>query len=115
MKEIERKVKTVVKEISRKIFRRIALESGPTVHLGGGPMTVRKNDPSEGCPIYLSKLGSVFSRTKIFCFENCVFLAFGLGTCEGVDEDSRHGIGHVDIQVGSCICLSVIGCHDMCT
>ena len=30
-------------------------------------------------------------------------------------EDSRHGIGHVDIQVGSCICLSVIVCHDMCT
>ena len=28
--------------------------------------------------------------------------------CEGVDEDSRHGFGHVDIQVGSCICLSVI-------
>ena len=27
--------------------------------------------------------------------------------CEGVGEDSRHGIGDVDIQVGSCICLSV--------
>ena len=27
-------------------FRRIALESGPTVHLGGGPMTVRKNYPA---------------------------------------------------------------------
>ena len=25
------------------------------------------------------------------------------------------GIGHVDIQVGSCIYLSVIVCHDMCT
>ena len=25
----------------------------------------------------------------------------GLGMCEGVGEDSRHGIGHVDIQVGS--------------
>ena len=35
--------------------------------------------------------------------------------CEGVGEDSRHGNGHVDIQVGSCICLSVIVCHDMCT
>ena len=34
--------------------------------------------------------------------------------CEGVGEDSRHGIGHVDIQVGSCICLSVFGCHYMC-
>ena len=71
---------------------------------------------SEGSPIYLPKLGSVFSRTKSFCFENDVFfLAFGLGMCEGIDEDSRHRIGHVDIQIGSCICLSVIGCHDMCT
>ena len=34
---------------------------------------------------------------------------------KGVGEDSRHGIGHVDIQVGSCICLIVIDCHDMCT
>ena len=28
-------------------------------------------------------------------------LLLGLGMCEGVGEDSRHGIGHVDIQVGS--------------
>ena len=42
-------------------------------------------------------------------------LAFGLGMCEGVGEDSIHGIGHVDIQVGSCIFLSVFVCHDMCT
>ena len=38
-----------------------------------------------------------------------------LGMCEGVGEDSRHGIGHVDIQVGSCIFLNVFGCHYMCT
>ena len=81
-------------------------------------MTVRKiiqQFTSEGSPIYLPKLGSKFSKTKIFCIENCILLSFGLGMCEGVGEDSRHGIGHVDIQVGSCICLSVIGCHDMCT
>ena len=35
--------------------------------------------------------------------------------CKGVGEDSRYRIGHVDIQVGSCICLSVIVFHDMCT
>ena len=39
-------MKMIVKGISRKIFQIIALESGPTVHLGGGPMTVRKNDPA---------------------------------------------------------------------
>ena len=36
-----------------------------------------------------------------------ILLAFGLGMCEGVGENLRHGIEHVDIQVGSCICLSV--------
>ena len=71
---------------------------------------------SEGSPIYLPKLSSTFSRTKTFCFENDVFLAFGLGMCEGVSEDSRHGIGLVDIQVGSCICLNAFMLnHCMCT
>ena len=27
----------------------------------------------EGCPIYLPKLGSKFSRTKSFCFESYIF------------------------------------------
>ena len=49
--------------------------------------------------MYLLKLSSKFSRTKSFCFENCILLAFGLGMCEGVGEDLRHGIEHVDIQV----------------
>ena len=71
---------------------------------------------SEGSPIYLLKLGMRFSRTKTFCFENDVFLAFGLGMCERVSEDSRHGIGHVDIQVVSCICLNAFMLnHCMCT
>ena len=55
-----------------------------------------------------------FREQKTFCFEKCIFLTFDLGMCEGVDEDLRHGIGHVDIQVGSCIFLSVFGCHYMC-
>ena len=56
-----------------------------------------------------------FREQKAFVLKTIFLLAFGLGMCEGVDEDSRHGIGHVDIQVGSCIYLSVIVCHDMCT
>ena len=47
----------------------------------------------EGSPIYLPKIGSTFSRTKTFCFENNVFLAFGLGMREGVCEGSRSGKG----------------------
>ena len=46
---------------------------------------------SEGSPIYLLKLGMRFSRTKIFCFENNVFLTFSLGMHEGVSQDSRSG------------------------
>ena len=49
--------------------------------------------PSEGSPIYLPKLGMMFSRTKSFCFENDVFLTFGLGMRKGVGEDSRSGKG----------------------
>ena len=56
-----------------------------------------------------------FREQKVFVLKTMILLAFGLGICEGVGEDSRHGIGHVDIQVGSCICLSVIVCHGMCT
>ena len=61
---------------------------------------------SEGSPIFLSNLGSIFKNNR-FCFENDIFLIHGLGKCEGVGEDSRHGNGHVDIQVGSRIYLSV--------
>ena len=56
-----------------------------------------------------------FQKQKDFVLKTVFLLAFGLGMCERVGEDSRHGIGHVDIQVGSCICLSVIVCHDVCT
>ena len=66
------------------------------------------NSPRKVVQYILPKLGSMFSRTKIFSFENCIFLTSGLGMCKRVGEDSRHGIGHVDIQVGSCICLSVV-------
>ena len=56
-----------------------------------------------------------FQKQKVFVLKIVILLAFGLVMCERVAEDSRHGIGHVDIQVGSCIGLSVIVCHDMCT
>ena len=43
-----------------------------------------------------------FREQKVFVLKTVFLLAFGLGMCEGVGEHSRHGIGHVDIQVGSC-------------
>ena len=43
-----------------------------------------------------------FQEKKVFVVKNGYFyLHIGLGMCEGVGEDSRHGFGHVDIRVGS--------------
>ena len=84
----------------------------PPIHVGGAHELFRRviqHIRLGGLFNILPKLGSVFSRTKSFCFENLLFYShIGLGVCEGVGEDSRHGIGHVDIRVGSCNCLNVI-------
>ena len=58
--KMEIKVKMIVKGISRKIFRRIALESCPTVHLGGGPRTVSKNY----LVIHLGGLSNIFIEIR---------------------------------------------------
>ena len=42
---------------------------GPMNFFGG----LSNRFASEGSPIYLSNLGSKFSRTKSCCFENCDF------------------------------------------
>ena len=60
MKENKRKMKTIVKGISRKIFRRITLESCLAVHLGGGPMTVSENYLA----IHLGGLSNIFTETR---------------------------------------------------
>ena len=48
-----------------------------------------------------------FREQKAFVLKTVILLAFGLGICEGVGEDSGHGISHIDIQVGSCNYLIV--------
>ena len=70
---------------------------------------------SEGCPIFYQNLLVCFQEQIAFVLKTVILLAFGLGICEGVGEDSGHGIGHVDIRVGSCNCLNVIVFHGMCT
>ena len=103
----------------RKIFPRIMLGDCPTIDVGGAHKLFRTVIQQIG----LGELSNKFYRNsvvsfreqKTFVLKTVILLAFGLGMCEGVGEDSRHGIGHVDIQVGSCIYLSVIVCHDMCT
>ena len=74
-------------------------------------MTVSGSSPTHSprrvVPYFFIELGSLFSRTTGFVLKMIIFLIHGLGKCEGVGEDSRHGNEHVDIQVGSRIYLSV--------
>ena len=66
---------------------------------------------SEDCLTYLYRRVATI-KTNILL--KTIFI-HGISMCEGVGEDSRHGIGHVDIQVGSCIYLNVFSCHYMST
>ena len=56
---------------------------------------------------YFYRHSVVYFQEQQVLFGKWCFLIHGLGKCEGVSEDSRHGNGHVDIQVGSRIYLSV--------
>ena len=47
---------------------------------------------SEGSPIFLLTFGSVFSKTTSFVLKSDIFLIHVLGKCEGVGEDSGHGL-----------------------
>ena len=54
--------------------------------------------------IYIGGLST--SKTNIFVLET-IFI-HGTSMCERVGENSRHGIGHVDIQVD--MCMFALGC-----
>ena len=91
----------------------------PTIHVGGAHELFRRVIQQ----IRLGGLSNKFYRNlvvsfreqKAFVLKTVILLAFGVGMCKGDGENSRHVIGHVDIQVESCIYLNVIVCYDMCT
>ena len=95
------------------------LRDCPTIHVGGAHELFRRIIQQirlRGLSIKFYRNSVVSFRVqKAFVLKIVFLLAFGLGMCEGVGEDSKHGFGHVDIQVRSCIYLSVFGLHDMCT
>ena len=66
---------------AHEFFRRVIQQ----IHLEG----LSNEFISEGCP----------QKKQIFCLDT-IFI-HGISMCEEVDEDSRHGIEHVDIRVGS--------------
>ena len=67
-------------------------ESCPTIHLGGlsTKLIIRV------CPLYMRRR-VVYKVNKYICLET-IFI-HDTSMCERVSEDSRHGIGHVDIRV----------------
>ena len=65
------------------------------------------HSPRRVVPYFYRHFGSLFLKTTSFVLKRCFFLIHGLGRCEGVGENSRHGNGHFDIQVGSRIYLNV--------
>ena len=88
------------------------LGNHPTIHVGGTHELFRRVTQQ----IHLGGLSNIFISEscpqikQIFCLET-VFI-HGISMCEGVGEDSRHGIGHVDIRVGimnslECVCFSI--------
>ena len=60
-----KKKKWLLNEFQKKIFQRIALESYPTVHLGGRPMTVSENYPV----IHIGGLSNKFNQKLVLCFQ----------------------------------------------
>ena len=75
------------------------LGNRPTIHIGEAHELFRRVIQK----IHLKGLSNVFISEgfphlkQIFCLE-MIFIQ-GKCMCEGVGEDSSHGIGHVDIQV----------------
>ena len=94
------KIKILSENCPKNCVRRIVQQftyNGPMNCFGELP----NKFTSEDCPTYLYR-GLPTIKTNIFCLET-IFI-YDINMCEGVGEDSRHGIGHVDIQVGSYIC-----------
>ena len=58
-------------------------------------MTVSKSSPTNSprrvVPYFYRYFGSTVLKNNKNCFENDYFLIHGLGKCEGVGENSRHG------------------------
>ena len=68
-------------DLHRRVVHKVNYRSMSTTYVGG--LSTNKNK-------YLSLITMSYMA-------HCM--------CEGVREDSRHGTGHVDIQVGLCIIL----------
>ena len=56
--------------------------------LGSSPT----HSPQRVVPYFYRHVGSVFLKTTSFVLKSDIFLIHGLDKCEGVGEDSGHGL-----------------------
>ena len=66
-----------------------------TIHVGGAHELFRKVIQQirlEGLSNILHNSIVSFREQKVFVLKTVILLAFGLGICEGVGEDSRYGL-----------------------
>ena len=86
----------VAKEISMDDFPENCVERWSNNYTSEEPMNCLGRFSNtfalKGNSILLPKFGSVFSRTRSFVLKTVILLSFGLGICEGVGKDSRHGL-----------------------
>ena len=102
-------MKTIAKGISHDGFPENGVGRKSNRSLRMRTMTISGSSPTHSprrvVPYFYRHVGSVISKTTSFVLKSDIFLIHGLGRYEGVGEDSRHGVGHVVIQVGSRIYL----------
>ena len=85
----------VAKEISQDEFPENGVGRRSNVSFQMRTMTVSEGSPTHlprrVVPYFYRHVGSIFSKTTGFVLKMIIFLIHGLGKCEGVGQDSRHG------------------------
>ena len=78
------------------IFWRMVLGDGHSITRRRSPCIVLEGSPTHSplrvVPYFYRHFGSIFSITRSFVLKMIIFLIHGLGKCEGVGEDSGHGL-----------------------
>ena len=99
--KLKEKWNMIVKGISMEDFSENWVGRWSNRSLRMRTMTVLESSPTDST----RRVVQYFYRNSVVCFREqkafvlkWYFLIHGLGKCEGVGEDSRHGIRHVDIH-----------------
>ena len=90
-------MKMVAKGISQDDFPENGVGRHSNRSLRMRTMTVTGSSPTHSprrvVPYFYRHVGGVITKITSFVLKMIIFLIHGLGKCEGVGEDSRHGDG----------------------